>query len=363
MPELPNLFRFASRELHQDAFLAWLISWASPAYARFDDRLHLSAKSVVEALLAGHSTLRGVTVGEVDSVQTQTKNIDVFARVTLSSGRKLAVVIENKTTSGRHDNQLARYRAWVEARHPECEFVGIYCKTGWLDASDRQLPPGYVLVDREALLRALREHECKHPIYQEYLAYLAQVDERYRSNISDLATPDRMGYALSHAHVQWHLMESLFGEISPGWLYHGTNQGGAPWTQFGFHQMALPSGANETLFWRLDQRKPRRGGPVMPYLAVRQHQHFDRRDEAQKGAKLERLERYRNAWRDTFGADELRRMPLVASKPVADHQGKFESEVGVFFMGPGHCSLQDIRQWLPRFHAELEARIRLVAAS
>ncbi|NEX23727.1 hypothetical protein G3480_26250 [Thiorhodococcus mannitoliphagus] len=44
----PNLFAFATSELSQDAFLAWLLSWADPKYAAFDPPVHQCAARLVQ---------------------------------------------------------------------------------------------------------------------------------------------------------------------------------------------------------------------------------------------------------------------------------------------------------------------------
>ncbi len=38
--EKPNLFSYATSELSQDAFIAWLLAWASPEYQTVDKELH-----------------------------------------------------------------------------------------------------------------------------------------------------------------------------------------------------------------------------------------------------------------------------------------------------------------------------------
>ena len=41
----PNLFDFATSELSHDAFIAWLLSWADPAFE--DEPLHSFSRSVL----------------------------------------------------------------------------------------------------------------------------------------------------------------------------------------------------------------------------------------------------------------------------------------------------------------------------
>jgi hypothetical protein len=41
----PNLFSYATSELSQDAFICWLLSWASLEYKDVDGQLHQCAIS------------------------------------------------------------------------------------------------------------------------------------------------------------------------------------------------------------------------------------------------------------------------------------------------------------------------------
>ena len=105
-PDRPNLFRHAMRELHQDAVLAWLLEWTAPRHKDVDPDLHAMAKGVVEALLSRHHLVGDAKVVDVIEVKSQWAKIDVFARLVLDDGRTVALVIENKTTSTRHSDQL-----------------------------------------------------------------------------------------------------------------------------------------------------------------------------------------------------------------------------------------------------------------
>ena len=47
----PNLFRFATSELSQDAFICWLISWGDPQYEKTHEALHGTALSLLNRFL------------------------------------------------------------------------------------------------------------------------------------------------------------------------------------------------------------------------------------------------------------------------------------------------------------------------
>ena len=57
MSKKPNLFNYATSELSQDAFLAWLIQWADKDNKKNDSYLNACAVSFVQELLGNESNL------------------------------------------------------------------------------------------------------------------------------------------------------------------------------------------------------------------------------------------------------------------------------------------------------------------
>jgi hypothetical protein len=47
----PNIFNFATSELSQDAFIAWLLTWANKEYEGIDKNLHACATDFVRQLI------------------------------------------------------------------------------------------------------------------------------------------------------------------------------------------------------------------------------------------------------------------------------------------------------------------------
>ena len=84
----PNLFKYATSELSQDAFLLWLLEWSNPENKVFDSNLYEISKSFVLFLLDESESFA------IESIQCvkQYENIDVLALV----NEKYAVIIEDK---------------------------------------------------------------------------------------------------------------------------------------------------------------------------------------------------------------------------------------------------------------------------
>ena len=172
----PNLFAFATNELSQDAFLAWLLQWADPSCAEHDLALHDAAQDFVRRLLGlqGNSPER---IAKVE-VERQWERIDVCADI---NGEHL-LIIEDKTGSGQHSNQLARYRnvaqEWCdkEGRRLTC----VYIKTQ-SDSAVRiaeVLAENFAVYSRSEFLEFLDGHDVKNDIYLDFLDRLREIENR-----------------------------------------------------------------------------------------------------------------------------------------------------------------------------------------
>ncbi len=52
MDNKPNLFKFATSELSQDAFIRWLLAWADPSFKNQDSQLYETGQKLVRTLLS-----------------------------------------------------------------------------------------------------------------------------------------------------------------------------------------------------------------------------------------------------------------------------------------------------------------------
>lgn len=126
----PNLFDFATKELSQDAFLLWLISWAHPLCTE-DTELHVAAIRFIK-FLVGKSGRKCPDIEKLN-VYKQWEKIDVSFTV----NDQLYVIIEDKTSSGTHGKQLEEYKrkATRWCGDNGYELICIYFKTGNESAS------------------------------------------------------------------------------------------------------------------------------------------------------------------------------------------------------------------------------------
>lgn len=170
----PNLFSLATKELSQDAFIAWLLQWADPGCCEHNLELHAAAVTFVNRLIS----LQGTAPTQLTRVKAgrQWENIDVWAEVNDSH----LIVIEDKLGSGQHSDQLARYRRIGEewCRERVCDLVCVYIKTH-SDSSanlDDVVAQGFAVFSRPELLDFLNSHEVTSDIYNDFRDRLRELE-------------------------------------------------------------------------------------------------------------------------------------------------------------------------------------------
>ena len=170
----PNLFKFATSELSQDAFLCWLLSWASPQYQNQDLALHQCAQELLKAFFNQHPDKEFPHQIESIEVYKQDANIDVWCTI----NDKYAILIEDKTNTSEHDNQLTRYLNKLEERGIDANCIfPIYLKT--YEQSDYKpvQKAGYSVFTREHLLGVLSNHQnrIENAIFNDFHDHLIRI--------------------------------------------------------------------------------------------------------------------------------------------------------------------------------------------
>lgn len=178
----PNLFEIGTKELIQDAFLSWLMAWADPQYAE----MHQQGKDFITWLLKkAQPTIPTLTEFRTVSVQRQWYSADIKVEV----NDEHFIIIEDKTTSGVHNNQLERYKEKAEEAIKEKlkTLSCIYLKTG--DESIGKHPAikeqGYTVITREDLLEFFEGRTVENDIYTDFVDRLKQIDCRSKSYLKD----------------------------------------------------------------------------------------------------------------------------------------------------------------------------------
>jgi hypothetical protein len=172
----PNLFRFATSELSQDAVLAYLLSWADPAAGKADLHTHGAGRALLEALLA--RCVPPIADLPIESVAAgrQWDRIDVWCVVNGS----ILLIIEDKTGTAEHSEQIAsfldRAATFEWEGKPFTEIRAIYVKTREETFRSLGSKTNCGVFVRRDLLAALEPHaELANTVVREFIQHLAEI--------------------------------------------------------------------------------------------------------------------------------------------------------------------------------------------
>lgn len=175
--DIPNIFSYATSELSQDAMIAWLLQWASPEYREADPDLHRTGKEFVR-LLAGKSDdfhIESVDVGR------QWENIDIWAEINDNT----FLIIEDKTGTTIHDDQLERYKISVKREYSgkRTHLCYAYVKTSEEPRSVLMSieQSGFKTISRAEILRCLNGYRGNDTLMVSYRKHLQGIEDSVMS--------------------------------------------------------------------------------------------------------------------------------------------------------------------------------------
>ena len=177
---VPNIFTYATSELSQDAFILWLLDWANPQNEKFDKALCNTAQNFVRLLL-NNSELKINTV----KCKKQENHIDVFAII----NEKIALIIEDKTDTSEHGDQIRRYYEWVnkEKKYSDLDIHCVYYKTGNESAlklkrlankyDEEFKSEHFSIITRKKVLELFSHCSTQNAIFTNYVAHIQKIQD------------------------------------------------------------------------------------------------------------------------------------------------------------------------------------------
>lgn len=212
-----NLFYFATSELSQDAFICWLLSFALEQHRDEDPELAKCADDLVK-LFIGKSA-------EVKEIKRQYKNIDVLVLIENDE----YIIIEDKTFSGQHSDQINRYadKLVKEDNVPKEKIYSVY----WKIIEQPYLEKGVRNVTRADLIEIFKQYSAKvrNHIFVDYYNHLLKIDKevkRYNEvNIKDWRKQYDYAYVGFFTYLQ---NEEIIDNSRDGfgWKYENNLSGG-----------------------------------------------------------------------------------------------------------------------------------------
>lgn len=173
----PNLFSFATSELSQDAFICWFLSWADEALKEDDLSLHECAVSFIHQIFSRHSVTPPEHISTL-SVTRQDDYIDVLCVI----NNEFVIIVEDKTWTSQHSNQLANYKNKILSRgYSESNILPVYYKTEDQSNLSKVTKNGYIPLMRQDILNVLACYEGESQILRDYRFYLEEKQQRVES--------------------------------------------------------------------------------------------------------------------------------------------------------------------------------------
>ncbi len=189
----PNLFHYATSELSQDAFICWLAAWADPKFNSAENSaLHQAGTDFIRSMLAKKDGC-DVAIIKAVKVSRQVGKLDVLIEINKldpDAPGELAILIEDKTHTFDHSNQLNRYYDEVAKTYAIDKMIPLYFKTGYQSRFDTLgVFKTYVRKDFLTVLTKGRER-VNNAIYQDFLAHLENMEE----NVNQFSTKAPEGW-------------------------------------------------------------------------------------------------------------------------------------------------------------------------
>ena len=346
MNDKNNIFKYATKELSQDAFLCWSINWLNESA---DNQLYQYGKAMLDLFLGDEKKEKYCDV----KILRQYEKIDVLVMFKDENGGSHALIIEDKTNTSEHDNQMKKYENKLNDKLKSDDSIKsyvnakihlAYVKTGIMyDYDLRMVVKGAEVVDLDMLLEVVSKHAKKgiSEILADFDEYISGI-KQHREELITSIKGENYQSALHDYYGQFCFMDEIFSKRSKGtkvgkWyvehkdngdvytdhIYAGTNRGGSPWIEYAFWCDKYPvnyKNKNEyeyhSLFWRVDCKWEKVKDSQWKqrfYIALR---HYD--NHAHSGKKyLDERKRF-----------VYRKLRALADKMAAEHPDRF-TKIGV----------------------------------
>ncbi len=168
----PNLFKYATSELSQDAFLCWIASWSDPSASIHDNQLSNISIKFLKDIFLKHKKEFPQKIEKVEVIR-QYKNIDILIAI----NDTFVIPIESKAGTKEHSNQLAKYvkiiqeEGWkIENTLPTYIQTGVQCDYNGVEAS------GFIPFLRNELIEVLKDHNQSNQIINDYFEHLQSIE-------------------------------------------------------------------------------------------------------------------------------------------------------------------------------------------
>ena len=177
--EEPNIFNYATSELSQDAIICYILEWAKTENKVLNKNLHILAIAFLDSLF-NKFNIKPKTYEKIiikKQYGDKKNKIDILCVI----NDKFVLLIEDKTNTKNHSDQLKRYVKKVELDFKEMKILPIYFKTGDQSNYDNIIKNKYKTYLREDFLKVLNLNNTNNDIVENYKNYLQNIDNAINS--------------------------------------------------------------------------------------------------------------------------------------------------------------------------------------
>jgi len=176
---MDNIFKYATSELSNDAFLCWLFSISKDKNLLFNSIEY----NVSQGYLKKFCEYDGKIIIYDNGIIKQEEKIDVLIMGKYDNGEEFILTIENKTFSKQHSGQLKRYKDYINEKY---EYIKnrhfIYYKTAIQSNIDEIKEEGYTpfqLYEIYDLLTTYEAGKTENLILKNYFDFIKEEVELY----------------------------------------------------------------------------------------------------------------------------------------------------------------------------------------
>lgn len=173
-----NLFRYATSELSQDAFICWLLSHLTEEGWTTDPQIRECAIVFMNRILWDSKQQTYCSDWRVQKIVRQYDNIDVLVYL-----NEYRIIVEDKVATNIHNDQIAVYKDALLHSEPglsQENIITVYYKIIDQPRPEKDADCEFTRGD---LLSVFRPHHAfiKNPIFRDYLEYLEWIEDRTNS--------------------------------------------------------------------------------------------------------------------------------------------------------------------------------------
>ena len=170
---MSNLFKYAKKELSQDAFLMWVVS----NYDSKSSTLRKVAIQFIGFLMGDGSVIDPDDIKKI-TIEPQWMKIDVVINITTKNGDITSIYIEDKVFSNEH-NQLCKYNESIKKERENRNNIKVFYKTDYIDEDEREhvKKAGWRIVDIEEI----------QSFWEQFIACDDEIVAMYAERVNDIA--------------------------------------------------------------------------------------------------------------------------------------------------------------------------------